>query len=156
VDASATLVGPIAVGSRAVIGKGAVITGPSLIGEGVVVGERAFVSHSVLWPGAQIGYGASVEHAIVTDSFRVRPSARVAHCVAVDQDLRLGDLRGLRLGGYAVVSQGSLGSNVAGAASTKSALSRLWQALMTMRHGEEIPLTKAGGDSTTAPDQEQR
>jgi len=100
IEKPATLLGPVVIGPNAVVGEDAVVAGPALIGEGVVIEEKAFVSNSILWPHAIIGFGARVEHSIVTDLFRVRPLAHLSRCVAIDRELNLGDVHGLKLGGY--------------------------------------------------------
>jgi len=102
VDPSAELIGPIVVGPNAFIGSRAVVTGPTLIGENVQIHDQAVVTGSVLWPNATIGLGANVEHSIVTDGFHVSVFSRLSHCVAIDRSLKLGDVHGLKHGGYAI------------------------------------------------------
>jgi mannose-1-phosphate guanylyltransferase/phosphomannomutase len=108
IDPSATLLGPVAVGRGAVIGKEATVVGPTLIGENVFLDDQTVVTGSILWPNVTVGLGAKVEHSIVADSFHVSVFSHLSHCVAIDHELTLGDLYGLKQGGYAVgVSTGA-------------------------------------------------
>ena len=104
VHPSATIIGPAVIGSRARVGKDTTILGPSLVSEGVVLGDQTVVSGSILWNDATVGSGARVERSIVTDSFCVKDFSRLSACVAIDRDLNIGDMHGLRLGGYDIGS----------------------------------------------------
>ncbi len=104
IDPSAQLIGPIVVGRNAVLGKNAVVRGPSVIGENVFVDDQAVVSGSILWPNATVGLDATVEHSIVTDSFPVSVFDHLSCSVAIDRELTLGDMHGLKQGGYQIAS----------------------------------------------------
>ena len=102
VHPSATIIGPAVIGPHATIGKNTTIIGPSVVGEGVSVADQTFISGSILWNGASVGQGASVQRSIITDSFRVRENSRLSCCVAIARDLNLGEMHGLRQGGYEI------------------------------------------------------
>jgi NDP-sugar pyrophosphorylase family protein len=153
VDSSATLIGPVAIGSRAFVGKEAVVAGPTLVGEGATIGDKAFVSQSILWPGSEVGLGATVERAILTDAFRVPESGRVARCVAVDRALSLGDVHGLRVGGFEVLPQDRAKKAMRAGGSITSTLARLWRSVMMMRYGGEFPLPAKSDERQTEASQ---
>ena len=153
IDPSAMLIGPIVVRASAVVGREAVLTGPTLVCDDVVIAERAFVSGSILWPGSSIGSGATVEHTIVTDSFRVQDGARLQHCVAVEREMGLGEVHGLRLGGFGVdtVRRASMLGQPNG--SILPRLAMLWRSLKAMRHGSgaSAPQPATGAATPTPP-----
>ncbi len=130
VDTTATVVGPVALGPGAVIGPHAVVTGPTLLGERAVVCENAFVNNSILWPGARIGARAFVEHSIVTDNFTVPDNSRLSHSIALDRTLRLGDLHGLRIGGYHVAPLHAASRN--GTSRLAPAIRNIWKSVKTL------------------------
>ena len=144
VDPSATLIGPVVVAANAVVGAEAVIAGPALIGERVLVGDRAFVNSSIVWPNASIGFGARVEHSVVADSFRVAAHAELSRCVAVDHELKLGDVHGLRLGGYGLRSLGRSVGGAQGQLSVIPALRKLWRSVAAVRRGNGIVRNSQG------------
>jgi len=104
---SATVVGPVLIGRRAIVADQAVVTGPTVICDRALVREKAFVNTSILWPGARVGPAAIVEHSIVTDRFSVPENSRLSHSIAIDHPLALGDLHGLRISGYHVAPIGA-------------------------------------------------
>lgn len=71
IDASARIVGPVAVGADAKIGAGATVGPHASLGDGAVVGERASVAASVLWAGAEVGAGAELRNTVVATGARV-------------------------------------------------------------------------------------
>jgi NDP-sugar pyrophosphorylase family protein len=83
-DASATLNGPILLGTGCVIGAGAVLQGPLVLGDGVVVGEDARVSNSILWAGCRVGEKATVDGSILGQRVLIGNGASLSGCVIAD------------------------------------------------------------------------
>ncbi len=67
----ARLVGPVMLGSGAVIGNGATLVGPTVIGPGCRIGAGALLSRSVLWSNAVVGDGAVLDRCLVADDVAV-------------------------------------------------------------------------------------
>ncbi len=81
---SASLVGPVWIGPRSVIGRGAIIIGPTSIGADCEIEAGAVISRSSIWDRCRVGEGAIVDHSIVTVGTSVEPQAvlRNAFCVS--------------------------------------------------------------------------
>jgi mannose-1-phosphate guanylyltransferase len=63
--------GPVWIGERARIERGATVAGPSVIGDDVSVGRDARIERSILWTGAAVARGARLLDSIVGINYRV-------------------------------------------------------------------------------------
>jgi len=108
VHPSASIVGPAVIGPNVVVERNVTILGPCLISESTAVGEHSTVSGSIIWSRASVGSGASVERSIVTDGFCVRKRSRLENSIAIGRYLNVGEMHGLRQGGYTVSAPGRI------------------------------------------------
>jgi carbonic anhydrase/acetyltransferase-like protein (isoleucine patch superfamily) len=69
----ARLVGPLLIGSRAVVDEGVHLVGPAVVGPECRIDSDAFVRESVLWPGAHVKAGERLEYAILGSRSWKRP-----------------------------------------------------------------------------------
>ncbi len=86
VDASAQVLGPVIIGSGAVVRSGAILVGPTTVGRNATIGEGSVVSRSAIWDGGVVGSGAQVDRCVVGDRARVPSDARFFKEVRVAGD----------------------------------------------------------------------
>ena len=85
VHASATLSGPVLLGSGCAIGPDAQVHGPVVMGAGCRVGEGARISDAILWKDVLVGRGAELDGCILGDGVSVGDGAFVgAGCIVGD------------------------------------------------------------------------
>ena len=68
---SVVIEGPVHVGHRTKIAKGARIAGPSVIGDDCTIGEEAFLERTILWDGVNVGAKARLVDVIAGAGYRV-------------------------------------------------------------------------------------
>ena len=66
------IVGPVFIGEKCIIEKGAKIYGPTVLGTGSIIGKDAIVKRSILLEGAYVGDNAEISDSIVGKKQRIQ------------------------------------------------------------------------------------
>ncbi|MCX7599045.1 MAG: NDP-sugar synthase [Armatimonadetes bacterium] len=86
IDASARLLGPVAVADGVVVGQGATVGPYVSLGEGAEVADGAVVGDSIVWAGGRIGPGASVRRTVVATGAQVAANANLSDGVCMPDE----------------------------------------------------------------------
>jgi NDP-sugar pyrophosphorylase family protein len=73
IDPSARLLGPVLLGPDVSVQAGATLVGPLSVGSRSTIGAGAVVSRSVVWNGCAVGAGALVDRCMLADGVQVEP-----------------------------------------------------------------------------------
>jgi len=90
---SASLVGPVVIGSNCRIDQQACIRGPVVIGSDCHIGERASIEGAMLWKGVNVGAGASVKQCILGTNAVVKGNGQVIHRVVTSVPTKVAQIK---------------------------------------------------------------
>lgn len=86
IDEEVNITGPVLIGNRCFIGKGAKLEPFTVLGDGCVVQERASIKRSVLWGGVYVGAGAGLRGAVLCSRVRLQNNAGVYEGAVIGSD----------------------------------------------------------------------
>lgn len=103
IDSTATLEGPVVLGSGCSIGPKARIEGPTVLGPHCIVGAAATIRQSILWEGVRIGPGSRVQESAIGKGAQLGSGVELTGTVVGDAAV-IGD--GARLAAGSSVAAG--------------------------------------------------
>ncbi len=109
VASSASLSGPVVIGSKSRLGDNAAVGGSSVIGDACNIGPRTSVSGSVLWSDVVADEGAVIKNSIIGKGVRIARNVAIVDSVVADNSvIEIPQLRQARIGPGTTLSPASV------------------------------------------------